>query len=235
MKRFLVFLFIFTLLSKAQLSSRNFEYTYEGQTLTYTVIDEKNKTVKTKEGYTREDNGMSHGIPGNFVTGDLILPSKVLDGDVEYALTEISDLAFFCLNLTSVVIPNSVTFIGNMAFRGCSSLTSIEIPNSVQTISDYAFDGCSVTSVKIPNSVTSIGDYAFYGCRLNSVEIPNSVQIIGDYAFSTCPGLTSVIIGNSVQTIGQSAFYNCIGLTSVEIGNSVHTIGESAFSSCSCL
>ena len=136
--------------------------------------------------------------------------------------TEIKDL----------IIPNSVTSIGNYAFYKCSGLTSVTIPNSVTTIGNLAFDECTgLTSVIIPNSVTSIGNYAFSFCTgLTSVTIPNSVTSIGSYAFEYCTGLTSVIIPNSVTTIGSEAFYCCRGLTSVTIGSGVTRIGERAFS-----
>ena len=65
----------------------------------------------------------------------------------------------------STTIPNSVTSIGDSAFRGCSSLTSLTIPDSVTSIGNYAFYGCSsLTSVTIPNAVTSIGEQAFKNC-----------------------------------------------------------------------
>ena len=133
--------------------------------------------------------------------------------------------------ITNLIIPNSVTSIGDYAFYGCSGLTSVTIPNSVTSIGDYAFYGCSgLTSVTIPNSVTSIGNCAFSGCSgLTSVTIPNSVTSIGNYAFSGCSGLTSVTIPNSVTSIGDSAFYDCSGLTSVTIGSGVTSIGDAAF------
>ena len=139
-----------------------------------------------------------------------------------------------CKNTT---IPNSVTSIGNEAFRDCSSLTSITIPNSVTSIGDQAFYNCSsLTSVTIGNSVTSIGESAFYNCSsLTSVTIPNSVTSIGDWAFRDCSSLTSVTIGNSVTSIGYSAFYGCSSLTSVTIGNSVTSIGREAFYGCTAL
>ena len=65
----------------------------------------------------------------------------------------------------STTIPNSVTSIGESAFRGCSFLTSVTIPNSVTSIGESAFRGCSsLTSISIPNSVTSIGKSAFKLC-----------------------------------------------------------------------
>ena len=96
--------------------------------------------------------------------------------------------------LTDLVIPDSVTSIGDGAFRYCSGLTSVTIPDSVTSIGNFAFSGCSgLTSVTIPDSVTSIGWYAFYGCSgLTSITIPDSVTSIGDYAFSCSWGLTSI-------------------------------------------
>ena len=66
---------------------------------------------------------------------------------------------------TSVIIPNSITSIGNFAFYCCIGLTHIAIPNSVTSIGEGAFVACtSLTSITIPNLVTSIRDYAFSGC-----------------------------------------------------------------------
>ena len=99
----------------------------------------------------------------------------------------------------NTIIPNSVTSIGESAFRDCSGLTSVTIPNSVTSIGYEAFCDCSrLTSVTIPNSVTTIGSWAFYSCSgLTSVTIGNSVTSIGKYAFSCCSGLTSIVSLNS--------------------------------------
>ena len=151
------------------------------------------------------------------------------------SVTSIGQYVFYgCSGLTSIEIPNSVTSIGQYAFSGCSGLTSVEIGNSVTSIGNYAFQGCSgLTSAEIGNSVTSIGQCAFSGCSgLTSVGIPNSVTSIGNYAFRDCTGLTSVEIPNSVTSIGQYVFYGCSGLTSIEIPNSVTFIGQHAFQGC---
>ena len=136
-----------------------------------------------------------------------------------------------------IIIGDSVTTIGNSAFRDCRTLTSVTIPNSIKTIGDEAFLDCSsLTSVTIPNSVTTIGDEAFRDCSsLTSVTIGNSVTTIGNSAFRDCSSLTSVTIGNSITTIRWSAFSGCSSLISVTIPNSVTTIGDEAFRDCSSL
>ena len=71
-----------------------------------------------------------------------------------------------CTNkkIAEVVIPDSVTKIGDGAFQYCESLTSVVIPDSVTEIGEEAFEGCtSLTSVVIPDSVTEIGEEAFEG------------------------------------------------------------------------
>ena len=89
---------------------------------------------------------------------------------------------------TNYIIPNSVTTIGEGAFRGCDSLTSINIPNSVTTIEDWAFGSCySLASINIPNSVTTIGDWGLGDCKsLTSITIPNSVVTIIGNPFHRC-------------------------------------------------
>ena len=133
-----------------------------------------------------------------------------------------------------VVIPSSVTSIGDRAFFGCESLVSIVIPDSVTSIGKWAFDGCSsLTSVTIPDSVTSIGTWAFSDCSsLTSITIPDSVTSIGERAFFGCSSLTSITIPASVTSIGDSTFYGCASLTSITIPDSVTSIGTRAFDGC---
>jgi len=87
--------------------------------------------------------------------------------------------------LTNVIIPNSVTNIGSMAFMSCTNLASVTIPNGVLSLGDSAFNYCTgLTNISIPGSVITIGNSAFYGCtRLNGVAIPSSVITIGNSAF----------------------------------------------------
>ncbi len=152
------------------------------------------------------------------------------DSDV----TKIGECAF-CGYYSSPLLPDS-----SEEYEGytlCRNLATILIPNSVTTIGDDAFWNCdSLISVTMPNSVLTIGSGSFRGCYdLISVTIPDSVTSIGSFAFDDCYDLTSVTISDSVTTIGECAFRYCSSLTSVTIPDSVTTIGDYAFGSCSSL
>ena len=139
----------------------------------------------------------------------------------------ITDVTVFGAVLTSNVYKNgsgvltfddTVTKIGNEAFKDCSSLTSISIPNSVTEIGNEAFKNCSsLTSISIPNSVNEIGYSAFYYCRnlAGDLVIPNGITKIYSSTFYHCESLTSLTIPDSVTSIGERAFEYCNKLESV--------------------
>jgi len=133
-----------------------------------------------------------------------------------------------------LVIHNSVTSIGNLAFYMCAGLTSVTIPNGVTSIGVSAFETCiNLTEVNIPDNVTTISSSAFFSCRgLTQVNIPNGVTSIDSSAFGDCTGLTQVNIPNSVTSIGYGAFTGCKNLAQVNIPSSVTSIGDSAFVNC---
>ena len=119
---------------------------------------------------------------------ECLSPSFVYEDNILFNKDKSRIISFRNQKLTSYVIPNSVTSIGEFAFSRCESLTDIVLPDSVTSIGDHAFSRCrSLTEVVIPDSVTSIGDGAFSFCEsLRSVVIPDSVTSIGDWAFSYC-------------------------------------------------
>ncbi len=119
--------------------------------------------------------------------------------------------------VTDLIIPDTVTYIGNYAFYNCSALTNITIPDSLTSIGNYAFHNCSaLTIINIPDSVTYIGSFAFKNCTsLTSVNIGNSVELIPESAFSGCRNLKTVCIPKSVKYIRSEAFSNCSNIEMV--------------------
>ena len=157
-------------------------------------------------------------------------------------LSMIDNYAFYgCSSLTgSLIIPNSVTWIGDEAFGNCAGLTgNLTIPNAVTSIGWGAFYGCSgfTGDLTISNAVASLGSSAFEGCSgfTGSLTIGNSLTIIEGSVFEGCSGLTgSLTIPNTVTLIDNYAFEGCSGFTGLlTIGNSVTSIGSLAFRDCS--
>lgn len=205
----------------------DFTYTYKGQTLTYTIISETDRTVRTRSGTT-------YGA-GNKVSGDLIIPETVIYQGMLYTVTQLGEYSFSnCPELTSVTIPNTVTSIGQEAFYSCTGLSSINLPKGLTSISSFTFYVCkNLTSIDIPEGVTSIGRNAFTGCNsLMSIKLPESLTSIDQFAISHCTSLTSITLPQSLTNIGGSAFYYCKGLTSIDFPESVTTIGSQVFYGC---
>ena len=164
-----------------------------------------------------------------------------------YPVTGISSNAFWECSPTSVIIPDSITNIGEGAFGYCSYLTNIVVgagnPNYT-SLNGLLFNksktlllqfpaGLTSHSYSIPGSVTRIGAAAFAGCAsLAWVTIPGSVRSIGASAFFECFSLTNMTIPDSVIHIESDAFFHS-GLRSVTIPNSITNIGGDAFADCS--
>ena len=188
----------------------------------------------------------------------VVIPETINADGTVFTVIGISDHAFSkCNAMSSLTIPNTITFISSNAFSndtiGGSELRSDNISVEISDLTAWCkidfgdkyanplvrdgsklyVNGILLTDLEIPNGVTEIKSYAFYSYfGLTSLEIPNSVTTIGGSAFYGCSGLTSLEIPNSVTTIGGSAFYKCSGLTSIRIPDSVVEIGDHAFRQC---
>lgn len=225
------------------------EYDFSVDGKYYKILSEDDRTVKFVCGE----------MAGKY-SGDIRIPEAVSHDGITYTVTAISKAAFFeCKDLTSVVMPNTITaiiddydgYVGvfyecnslkkvilskNLAviprytFYGCTSLSSIDLSN-VTEIGIYAFRRCtSLTSVDLPQT-TSIGTSAFSGCSsLTSADLPQVTEI-GPFAFNYCTSLASVNIPQAT-TIGYAAFQECISLKSIKLSYGISILGENLFYDC---
>lgn len=157
------------------------------------------------------------------------ITSVVLDDGV----TGIGNYAFDgCTALSSVTIPGSVRYIAYRVFAGCTALKSVTMEEGLKSIGSAAFEECTaLTSIRIPNSIKSIGTYAFYNCsRLSSVTLPEGMTEIGQCAFGYCGSLTEVTIPEKVTLVDTKAFAGCTGLSEITFLGDAPTFGTNVFS-----
>ncbi len=147
----------------------------------------------------------------------------------------IAERAFLdCVELTEVVIPDSVIHIGGAVFEYCTKLEKVNIPYGITELNSTFIDCFKLADIDIPDTVRIIGDFTFYNCWvLNNVVIPEGVTTIGDGAFTSCTKLSNIIVPDSVICIKDAAFNGCTSLKNFTISENVEIIGKGAFWYCS--
>ena len=150
----------------------------------------KNKCPKMfNADFTATVADMENGCISYFPEGVGYFDGTVV---ISSEIKEIGDFTFSECCISKVMIPDSVTKIGNKAFAYCNGLTDIVIPDNVTELGYETFDICS---------------------QLKSITIPNSVIYIGNGAFSSCFSLTDVYYKgtidewNSIDNICNVNFY----------------------------
>ncbi|MDE6656546.1 MAG: leucine-rich repeat protein, partial [Anaeroplasmataceae bacterium] len=248
-------------LSSLNITKRSENYGYIGYYAKsiHTSLEEKSNLIeKDNYVYIKDDENKYYLVGYKEPETQVTLPN-----DIEGHSYDIYNSVFYgCSNLTSIIIPDSVTSIGKNAFSNCQYLTSVTIGKSVTSIGDGAFSNCiRLASITIPDSVTSIGNEAFYKCgNLTNITIPHSVTSIGKDAFESCGlkwniinngyylgnnenpyfwlikifprTITTFTINSNTRVICDSVFYGCSNLTSITIPDSVTSIGNYAFFNC---
>ena len=145
--------------------------------------------------------------------------------------------------LDVVVVPASVTRIGEMALFGCSDLESVVLGEGVSSIGIGAFEGCtSLTSLVLPSNLKSIGDSAFAGCSALSrvwgrgcEDLPwAELGSIGANAFRGT-AITDVAVPSGVTRLPRGVFADCSALDRVVLPEGLVEIGAGCFENCAAL
>lgn len=128
---------------------------------------------------------------------------------IEEGVTTIGDLAFYnCKNIVTVSIPETVSSIGKCAFAECSRLTEVILPNSVKELSYAVFGNCTCMTNIQCDGVTSIADYAFQGVPLDKFTVPAGLTSLASTAFFKAPIKEfAVAAGNEIYTEEDGILY----------------------------
>lgn len=161
------------------------------------------------------------------------IESLILDRQLEYDGTDGITPFSGSQKLSSVVIGDNVTSIGENMFNGCSGMQSIVIGSGVASIGEDAFLGCTgLQRVELKNLSAWLGfnfsseeqNPLYYaknlymdGNLVTDLTVPSGVKSIPAYAFYGCEKIASVTIPSDVQTIGIWAFKGCTALKNLTL------------------
>ncbi len=189
----------------------------------YGVID--NFKYGFKDGTAKVVKYISNG------DGGVVIPRTLTFKGENYTVTEIGRTAFIRGNFASIVLPDTVTVIGDYAFLSCKKITELNLPDGVTHMGEGALGDCvKLTTITVPDGVTEISDGLFAGCsELRTVILPDEIVSVGKDAFAYCYAITEITFGDGLQSIGEGAFSECTRLARITLPSSLKTIGRFAF------
>lgn len=195
-----------------------------------------------------DENGYFYGVIGNFKygfkdgtakvvkyisngDGGVVIPRTLAFKGENYTVTEIGRTAFIHGNFASIVLPDTVTVIGDYAFLSCKKITELNLPDGVTHMGEGALGECvKLATITVPDGVTEISDGLFEGCsELRTVILPDEIVSVGKDAFAYCYAITEITFGDGLQSIGEGAFEECTRLARITLPSSLKTIGRFAF------
>ena len=166
------------------------------------------------------------------------IPEKI-DG---YTVRMVGKYAFgSCARLEKIEIPDSVTEIGEEAFKECRNLKEVSGGRKLQKFESWVFYNCeNLEKITLSSTLTEIGWSIFAGCKRLKTAGPESGEYnikigfsgnIPDTPFANSD-LESIVIPSKTTSIKESEYRYCSYLKEVQIPSGVKTIGKSAFGSC---
>ncbi len=152
---------------------------------------------------------------------------------------------------TNVVVNDGTTCIAGGAFYGQTNLVSIEIPETVTSVGSLAFRGTGLKTITFPSSLTYLGVGALLKCTsLTSVEVPFFTKSGGKASYSStissnswsdissgiicagCTGLTSASFEEGTKEVYAGMFADCTSLEAVTLPSTTTSISQDAFRNC---
>ena len=141
----------------------------------------------------------------SIISGSLTIPETVIFNGTVYTITKIVDEAFQYNQITTVMLPNTLTTLGSSAFRD-NQLTSINIPSTLTVLEHDVLKNNNLTSITIPDGITSLGNAFIQNNNLTSITIPASVTEIDPFAFTANPITAVEVLSDPPPSISTFAF-----------------------------
>lgn len=133
----------------------------------------------------------------------------------------IADGAFEdCKNLKSIVLPDTVEYVGKDAFSGTALMDNTENWSDNALIINHVLisvDKEYASTFSVPEGIKTIADGAFEHSKITTVTTPDTLKFIGCNAFFDCQELSTAYLGKSVKTLGRDAFQMCNKLNAINL------------------
>lgn len=185
--------------------------------LFYSVLDEERLTVTLAPQYYEESQD-AHGYDKDkSPKGKVVVPQTITHGGKTYTVTQIEDETFEnCVELTEIVLPESITSIGTSAFSR-TGISSILLPKMLVSLGQDVFAGCvNLKELSIPETITQLNGTLLKGCiSLQKLELPKTLKSIGNSAFAQCTSLEEITLPETLVSIDRHVFKDCDNLARV--------------------
>lgn len=151
---------------------------------------------------------------------------------IENGRTKIKDREFAGSSYEEIIISDSVTSIGNEAFKACKNLKKLSLSKNLKLLGNAAFSQCShLASVEIPESLTYLPRLCFAECtKLKKIKLNDNMTYFDHYALFKCQNLETFKLPTSLSYLGIKALAKCNMIKSITIPASLENIEYAALS-----
>ncbi len=167
------------------------------------------KDGKTLIAYPRAREADAYAIPPTVTAvGDYAFwNARVREVSIPYGVQVLGNGAFYRSYITSLVLPDSITEVGDFLCHDCANLVSVKLGAGLKKLNYRAFRNCStLTNLDLGTTVEELDSQAFYNCTsLMHIDLPEGLIKINSQAFYRTD-LTNVRVPASVTFIGEDAF-----------------------------
>lgn len=220
-----------TLTISGQMNAADFAYIFDNLNA-LKELDLYNVNIVAYQGaalpYTGLESSPAAGLPDYALTGMTALEDITLPAN----LKTIGKGSLSGTGLTTLVVPESVTAIGDYAAMRCENLTSITVPAAVKTIGTRAFAYCpKLHTVDMSAQLTVVPEGLFEACgglQTLSLERLTACKEIGPWAVADCNGLSSLVLPASSQALGKGSVYGVAGVQTLALPENLKYIDSNA-------